>query len=869
MAFPANTAKLSPMMKQYLAIKEQHKDELLFYRLGDFYEMFFDDAVTASRELELVLTGRDCGLPERAPMCGVPFHSYEGYVARLIAKGYKVAICEQMEDPAQAKGIVDRGIIRVVTPGTVTDSCMLNEGKNNYICCLYIGGDGFGTAFADISTGSAYVTESDARMGAAFDELSRFEPSEILCNAAAAADGALGDYTKRNFGFQPFLLYDGYFDFDAAKGYIARQFGNEKPQSLTRLRKGYGVRALGALLKYLTETQFHGAARLVKLETYRCVQYLSVGASARRNLELTQTMRAGERRGSLLWVIDRTVTASGKRTLRSMLEKPLVDVGAINARLDATEELYADTIGLSKLLDALDGIFDIERLMTRVMYRSCTPRDLRSLAETCRKIALLKQTAGALKTPLLCEQREALCDLSDVEQKIDAMIAEDPPALLKDGGYIRFGYDANVDELRSLVNNSKAYLARMETSLREKTGIKNLRIGYNRVFGYYIEVSRGAAESVPESFIRKQTLSTGERYTNEELKELETKILSANERLNMLERQLYEELLCFLELAVKRVQQTAAAVGYIDALSSYATLARENNYCKPVVDDAGEIVIRNGRHPVVEKVIDGELYVPNDTLLDGGENLVNLITGPNMAGKSTYMRATALIVLLAQMGSFVPASDAKIGVVDAIFTRVGASDDLFAGDSTFMVEMKEVAEILRSATKRSLVILDEIGRGTSTYDGMSIARAVVEELCRKGGIGAKTMFATHYHELTEMDGDFANIKNYNIAVKKRGDDITFLRRIVRGPADDSYGIEVAKLAGLPDTAINRAKEVLASIETRAGAPVRREIPESKSGAANEVLRQLEGLHIESLTPIEAMYTLNDLKKLAEKREEEE
>ncbi|MEA4911028.1 MAG: DNA mismatch repair protein MutS, partial [Oscillospiraceae bacterium] len=839
MAFPANTAKLSPMMKQYLAIKEQHMDELLFYRLGDFYEMFFDDAVTASRELELVLTGRDCGLPERAPMCGVPFHSYEGYVARLIAKGYKVAICEQMEDPALAKGIVDRGIIRVVTPGTVTDACMLSEGKNNYICCLFLGKDGFGLSFADISTGVAYVTETGASAAAAFDELARFEPSEILCNNLALSDAEFARRIEKNSGVRPFLLYDGYFDADAAKGYIAKQFDAEKTQALTQYKRGYGVRALGALLKYIEETQFHGAARLVGLEVYRCVQYLSVGATARKNLELTQTLRAGERRGSLLWVIDRTVTASGKRTLRSMLEKPLMDVGDINARLDATQELYNDTIELAKLREALDGIFDIERLMTRVIYRTCTPRDLRSLAETCRRIAGLKQTAAPLTAPLLTALREQLCDLSDIERKIDDMIAEDPPALLKDGGYIRFGYDPNVDELHSLVSNSKAYIARLEASLREKTGIKNLRIGYNRVFGYYIEVSKSNADSVPESFIRKQTLANGERYINEELKELETKILSASERLNMLERQLYEELLGFLELAVWRVQQTAVAVGMLDALCSYAALARENGYCRPTVDGAGAIVIRNGRHPVVEKVIDGELYVPNDTLLDGGDNLVNLITGPNMAGKSTYMRATALIVLLAQMGRFVPASSAKIGVVDAIYTRVGASDDLFSGDSTFMVEMKEVAEILRCATKHSLIILDEIGRGTSTYDGMSIARAVIEEICRKGGIGAKTMFATHYHELTEMDGDFANIKNYNIAVKKRGDDITFLRRIVTGPADDSYGIEVAKLAGLPDTAISRAKEILAAVEARAGEPARRRRqPEQKTDAAAEILRAL-------------------------------
>ena len=861
MSFPENTASLSPMMKQYLAVKQQHQNELLFYRLGDFYEMFFDDAVTASHELELVLTGRDCGLSERAPMCGVPFHSYEGYVAKLIAKGYKVAICEQMEDPALAKGIVKREIVRVVTPGTVTDIGALSDGKNNYICCLYLGKEGFGISFADITTGSVFVTETSSDMSAAIDEISRFEPSEIICNEAAYSNKLLADYCNRFLGYKPFLLYDGYFDISSAKNYISNQFENEKLSSLFAFQRGYAVYSLGALIKYLTETQFHGVTRLVDIETYKCVEYLTLCATTRRNLELTETLRSGEKQGSLLWVIDKTSTSMGKRRLRAMLEKPLRSADEINTRLMAVEELFNDSVKLTRLKETLFGMFDIERLMTRVLYKSCTPRDLRALYESCIKINQLRELSADFKSPLLRSLGGEIDSLDDIKEKINSMISEEPPALLKDGGYIRFGYSADVDELRALVSNSKAFLARLEGSLKEKTGIKNLKIGYNRVFGYYIEVSRSNSESVPESFIRKQTLANGERYINEELKELETKILSASERLNMLERQLYDELLSFIELNLKRIQATAGAIAHIDALASFASLAKENNYCRPVVDESGVISIKNGRHPVVEMVINGELFVPNDTLLDKKDNLVNIITGPNMAGKSTYMRATALIVLLAQMGSFVPAADAHIGVVDAIYTRVGASDDLFAGDSTFMVEMKEVAEILKNATSRSLIILDEIGRGTSTYDGMSIARAVVEEICREDGIGAKTMFATHYHEITDMVNDYKNVKNYNIAVKKRGDDITFLRRIVSGPADDSYGIEVAKLAGVPDSAIARAKEILLSLDSVTESRPRRQEPNSEA-LKDKLREEIEKINVETLTPIEAMCVLNDLKTLS-------
>ncbi len=866
MAFPLNNAKLSPMMRQYLEIKKKHMDELLFYRLGDFYELFFDDAVTASRELELVLTGRDCGLDERAPMCGVPFHSYEGYVAKLIAKGYRVAICEQMEDPALAKGIVRRQIIRVVTPGTVTEKSMLSEEANNYVACVFADKTGFGMSFCDISTGVVYVTEAAHLPGAVINELSRFEPREFLCNSFCANEKKVRDYISKGLGTKPYILYDNYFDANEASGAVISRFGNEKATALGQFSLGNAVRSLGALLKYLTQTQFNGVERLIGLEPYVCAQYMLLPASTRRNLELSSSMRTAERRGSLLWVIDKTKSAMGKRLLRAFLDKPLIEPQSINRRLDACEELYENTVDCERMRDSLKGIIDIERLMTRVLYRTCTPRDLAAFAASCELITQLRSTSSRLTSELNREISDRLDDLSDLRERIGLTISDDPPALLKDGGYIRQGFDAQADELRELVKNSRAYLARMESGLREKTGIKNLRVGYNKVFGYYIEVSKGSVQNVPEGFIRKQTLTTGERYITEELKELESKILSASERLNTLERGIFEQLLAFIETQIPRVQECCAALAYLDVLCSYAANARASGYCKPVVDEGGRIEIQGGRHPVVEQVSD-ELFVPNDTLLDEDANEINIITGPNMAGKSTYMRQTALIVLLAQMGSFVPAQSAHIGVVDAIFTRVGASDDLFSGDSTFMVEMKEVAEILNGATKKSLVVLDEIGRGTSTYDGMSIAKAVVEHISAK--IGAKTMFATHYHELTVMANEDTKIKNYNIAVKKRGDEITFLRRIVKGPADESYGIEVAKLAGLPDSTIERAKQVLKNIEEKNPVQVVCQVTDvGESKAKDAVFAAVGEVNVECLTPIEAMCVLNDIKKLYDAAERE-
>lgn len=864
MPLPENNAKLSPMMKQYLEIKRKNMDKILFYRLGDFYEMFFDDAVTASRELELVLTGRDCGLPERAPMCGVPFHSYENYVAKLIAKGYKVAICEQTEDPALAKGIVRREIIRVVTPGTVTQNNMLDEAENNYICCVYKADGAAGLCFADISTGSVYATETAGGHNTVVNELSRFEPKEIVCNEAAMADKKLGVFAEKTLGASRSLLYDDYFDSGRAKESAAVYFSEGSCRIVFDAPKGLAGRALGAMVLYLTETQFGGSKRLTDLTYYKPTEYLALSASCRRNLELTSTMRGNEKRGSLLWVIDRAHTPMGRRMLRAWLEKPLLDPQEINRRLDAVEELFEDMLLSVQMTDALKGIFDIERLMTRVVYRSCTPRDLVSLSAAADRIRELKALSCCAQTPLLRSLCETLDPLEDIKARIDSEIEPEPPALMKDGGYIRSGFNAEVDELRGLVRNSKAYLAKMEADLKAQTGVKNLKIGYNRVFGYYIEISNAARLGAPpEGFIRKQTVTTGERYITEELKELESKIQNAGDRLNILERELYEELMDFIQSNLKRVQSTAAAVANMDVLCDFANLARDNGYCRPVVDDGEVIEIQNGRHPVVEQVLRDELFVPNDTYLDCGGHLVDLITGPNMAGKSTFMRQTALIVLLAQMGSFVPASSAHIGAVDAIFTRVGASDDLFAGDSTFMVEMKEVSEILSDATSRSLVILDEIGRGTSTFDGMSIARAVVEYICGRNGIGCKTMFATHYHELTVLADEFSNVKNYNIAVKKRGDDITFLRRIVEGPADESYGIEVAKLAGLPAQTIERAKEILHSIESDQPSRPQQTVERKTEGAdAGELVAALQTIQIETLTPIEAMYKLNELKQIA-------
>ena len=855
------------MMAQYFKIKEQHKDEILFFRLGDFYEMFFDDAILASRELELTLTGRDCGQAERAPMCGVPFHSYESYVARLIAKGYKVAICEQMEDPATTKGLVKRDVIRVITPGTVIESSMLQDDKNNYICSIYLKGDRAGLCFADVSTGSASTTElkGDKLVTELITELCRYQPSEMLFNGAMLEQKEITAYIKQYMTCSVELLEDEKYQNSVVEQLLSEQFGTDWPEETGLSRNSLPHLALAGLLGYLHETQKKGVERLKTVTSYAEAQYMRLSPVTRANLELTETMRGREKKGTLLWVLDKTRTAMGKRLMRSWLEQPLVSVQLINERLDCVQAFTEQSIQRSEILEGLSHVFDIERLMTRAMYGSATPKEIYSLASTCDQLPNLKDLAADCGCECLDELSNQIDPLEDIRSQIYAAIDEEAPATFKEGGVIRNGYNAEVDELRDIVHGGKGYLSQLEAKLKEETGIRTLKIGYNRVFGYYIEVSRSFSDQVPANFVRKQTLANAERYITEDLKVLENKILGANERLLVLERRLFDDLLESLSAQVARIQATANAVARLDVFASLAQVAGDNNYTRPVVDDSDKLEIVEGRHPVIEKMLHNSLFVPNDTVLDCGENNILLITGPNMAGKSTYMRQTALIALMAQIGSFVPASECHVGVVDAIFTRVGAADDLAAGQSTFMVEMTEVAEILKYATQQSLVILDEIGRGTSTFDGMSIARAVVEHIGEQ--IGCKTLFATHYHELTEMEKGMVGVKNYSIAVKKRGDDITFLRRIIRGPADDSYGIQVAKLAGLPNAVTDRAKQVLKQLE--AASPSNNRITQmdfdafeeiSSPAVPSEMMEKLQALDVDTLTPIEALNFLYELKK---------
>ena len=825
-------AELSPMMQQYLEIKKQHKDEILFYRIGDFYEMFFDDALTASRELDLTLTGKQCGLEERAPMCGVPFHSYEGYVARLIAKGYKVAICEQVEDPAKAKGLVKRDIIRVVTPGTVIESSMLQDDKNNYIASIFLKGGAAGLCFADVSTGTAHITElkREKIAPAVIAELCRYHPSEVLMNPSLLDCREITAYLKKNMNCAVELVEEERYAPGLVSIALENQFGRDWPAKTGMAEDGLVRFAMAALLEYLHDTQIKGVERLKTVITYNEAQFMSLSPVTRANLELTETLRGREKRGTLLWVLDKTSTAMGKRMLRSWIEQPLVSSAAINRRLSAVESLVNQTMQRGDLIEQLHYIADLERLMTRAVYGSATPKEIYTMAQTCERLPDLRIDL-----------------LDDVKTAILAAIDPDAPSTLKDGGVIAKGYHSEVDELRSIRDNTKGVLAQLETRLRQETGIPKLKIGYNHVFGYFIEVSNSYKQMVPETYIRKQTLTSGERYITQELKELENKILGAHERLIALEHRLFAELLEKIGGQLDRIQRTANAVAELDVLAALAQVAAENNYCRPVVDDSDELTITEGRHPVVEQMLKGSLFVPNDTKLNCTTDRCLIITGPNMAGKSTYMRQNALIALMAQIGSFVPASSCHVGVVDAIFTRIGASDDLAAGQSTFMVEMTEVAEILKNATPKSLVVLDEIGRGTSTFDGMSIARAVVEHISDPAkGLGCKTLFATHYHELTDLEGSIEGVKNYNIAVKKRGEDITFLRRIIRGPADDSYGIEVAKLAGLPGTVTRRAHEVLRALEA--------------SAPKNKVEQMDFDALQETLTPIEALNFLYELKK---------
>lgn len=774
-------AKLSPMMEQYFRIKEQHKDHILFYRLGDFYEMFYDDAILVSKELELTLTGRDCGQEERAPMCGVPYHSCEGYIARLIKKGYKVAICEQMEDPRLAKGVVKREVIRVVTPGTLVETSMLDEGQNNFIASICPEGEQYGLAVADISTGEIHAAQfTDPDDSTLKNELSRFAPNEIVFHPAFLDKKEMAEFIRNRLSCCAECLREEQYDFSEAQRRVLEQFGKSDLSELSLDQRPLAVQAIGGLLDYLTETQMNGVDRLVSLDLYSESQFMALDLTARRNLELTETMRTGEKKGTLLWVLDRTRTAMGKRLIRQYVEQPLLSPAVIGRRLDAVDELYQDTMLRDTVRERLGGIYDMERLMTKIVFGNCTPRDVRTFGAAIAALPALRSCLEGTKSRFLREIYQEMDELTDIADLIGRAIVDDPPITLKDGFVIRDGYSAELDEVRSLVTGSREYLAGIESRERERTGIKNLRIGYNKVFGYYIEVTKSNLELVPADYIRKQTLSTGERYITEELKDLEGRILTASEKMLTMESELFRELREFISGHLFRIQRTAGAVARLDVFASFAESAMQNGYVRPMVDLSGVIRIEDGRHPVVEQLLDGGQFVANSLYLDRGENTVAIITGPNMAGKSTYMRQCALIVLMAQIGCFVPARSASIGIVDGIYTRVGASDDLATGQSTFMVEMNEVADILKNATRDSLLILDEIGRGTSTYDGMSIARAVIEYIADKKKLGAKTLFATHYHELTVLEDSIVGIRNFNIACRKRGEEIIFLRKIVPG-----------------------------------------------------------------------------------------
>jgi len=860
--------ELTPMKRQYLDIKERNKDAILFFRLGDFYEMFDEDAKVAARELDLTLTTRDRGKPkeEQTPMCGVPFHSVDAYIARLVAKGYKVAICEQMQDPATTKGLVERDITRIVTPGTVTESCMLEESRNNYFACLYGEGGKFGMAFCDISTGAFFVTTC-ADAAAAASELGRFSPAEILRWGEGVQDSVIDDALFHRLNCCVNEGREDQFDAEKAEALLAQHFGTGA-EDLGIAGFPAAIVAAGSLLRTLISLQKNELAHIRHLQYYTTGRFMELDLDARRNLELTETMRSQEKKGSLLWVLDKTRTAMGGRLLRSWLEKPLLDAAEIQRRQTAVEELVESTIVRSELSEALRDVSDLERVMTRIVTGNVNCRDLLGLAAGMRALPGVKDQLGVLESPLLVRLNAAIEDLTDCAKLIENTIVDDPPLTIREGGIIRPGAHPEADRLRDIMNGGTGILANIEASEREKTGIRTLKVGYNRVFGYYIEVSKSFAEQVPDDYIRKQTLANCERYITQELKELENQILNAKERLTALEYQIFNQLRETLARLAGRVQSTAAAVAEADALCSLATVAVARGYCRPQITLGNEISITDGRHPVVEVMLKDSLFVPNDTDLGRADHQVSIITGPNMAGKSTYMRQVALITLMAQIGSFVPARSATIGIVDRIFTRIGASDDLASGQSTFMVEMAEVASILKYATAKSLLILDEIGRGTSTYDGMAIARAVLEYAADTRKLGAKTLFATHYHELSTMEDRLPNVKNFNIAVKKRGDKMIFLRKIVPGATDDSYGVEVAKLAGLPNAVISRAREILEELESEAGVVhIQKEMPEADDQISmmdltqQQVCTALQSLSVETLTPIEAMNELYKLKKM--------
>ena len=861
---------LTPMMQQYLQIKEEYSDCILFFRLGDFYEMFFEDATVASEILEITLTGKDCGLEERAPMCGVPYHSAQGYIAKLIKNGKKVAICEQVEDPKEAKGIVKRDVVRVVTPGTANIDLPTIDADNNFLAAIYYRDHYYAVTFADISTGEVYVVEGryDYAENTMADALSTFRPSELLLNQSGRSICRDIVELKRRHEFFDSVIEDRFYDYEASIETIKNQFKGKTLDNLGISDKEHIIRSVGALFTYLLETQKRDLSHLNDIKIYEINSFLSLDISSRRNLEITETMREKTKRGSLLGVLDKTKTAMGARRLKSWLDRPLVDENKIALRADAVEELVSCSDAREDLTQSLKNVYDIERIISRVVYGSCNARDFLSLKQSLDKIPQIRKAIKDMKSCFLREIYSGIDEMQDLYLLIECAIKEDAPVTVKEGGIIKQGFDKELDRIKDILDNSTSYIARIETNERERTGIKNLKIKYNKVFGYYIEVSNSNVDKVPEDYIRKQTLVNGERYITQELKDLENTVLSARERVNSLE---YENFLAVKLQILKKLeslQKTAKLISVADAICSLANVAEMNSYIKPIVNSGNVINIKDGRHPIVEKLMKDSLFVPNDTYLDTSDARFSIITGPNMAGKSTYMRQTAIIVLMAQIGSFVPASHCEVGIVDAIFTRVGASDDLASGQSTFMVEMNEVSHILKNATGKSLVILDEIGRGTSTYDGLSIAWAVAEYISNKEKIGAKTLFATHYHELTSLEATCDGIKNYSVAVKKRGDDITFLRKIIRGGTDDSFGIEVAKLAGVPDEVIARAKEILTSVESGEKKEIN-PVPSSEIHIENknsdEIAEYIKNLDVTTLTPIEA---LNELYKLNKKANEE-
>ncbi len=871
---------MSPMMQEYCKTKEEYKDCILFYRLGDFYEMFFDDALLVSKELELTLTGKDCGLEERAPMCGIPFHAADTYINRLIERGHKVAICEQVEDPKKAKGLVKRAVIRVVTPGTTLDATSLDESKNNYLMSIVSIADRFGCAIADITTGDCFLTEVPNSQKLV-DEINKFSPAEIICNDSFFMSGVDTDDLKERLGICIFSLDAWYFDDDTCRKELREHFHVTNLEGLGISDYDSGIIAAGALFLYLKETQKTALSQMTTIRPYTAERYMLIDSSSRRNLELVETLREKQKRGSLLWVLDKTKTAMGARTLRSFVEQPLIDAEEINRRLEALEELNEKPMLRDEIREYLNPVYDLERLVSRISFKSANPRDMVAFASSLEMIPYIKQVLKDFQAPILKEIYEDMDSLEDITDLIKHAIVDEPPLAQKDGGIIREGFNEDVDKFRSARTDGKKWLTELETKERERTGIKSLKIKYNRVFGYALEVTNTFKELVPENYIRKQTLANAERYITEELKNLENMILGAEDKLYALEYELFSNVRDKVGQEVIRIQRTAKAIAGLDVFASLALVAERNHYVRPKVNEGGIIDIKGGRHPVVEQMIDNDMFIANDTYLDNTKKRISIITGPNMAGKSTYMRQTALIVLMAQIGSFVPADKAVIGIVDRIFTRVGASDDLASGQSTFMVEMTEVANILRNATAKSLLILDEIGRGTSTFDGLAIAWAVIEHISNTKLCGAKTLFATHYHELTELEGKLSGVTNYCIAVKEKGDDIVFLRKIVKGGADKSYGIQVAKLAGVPDSVINRAKELVeelsdaditAAVKDLASPKKKPKVEMDMAQMSlfdtvqdNDIIEELKGIDIGNLTPMEALNTLYNLQNKIKNR----